>query len=332
MRQMIARQIAVSKIAATKIAAEKIAAENTTATIVESKPNASRCVSVRGIARTVLSFLVAAVFGAQLPAQSIARDPRAFPDTEALVSRVAEHQKEVEVLLTQYTFTDKTTLYMLDKAGSVRSQHTDTYYITPTPYEVFTLHTSHDGIPVSEAKLDRQEKQAERKAQKNPDARPKDALLFADIILKSQFTFLRWDSVEGVPTVVYSFAPKAQPARHGTSDEKIAGDMKGTMWINPEAAEVVRMEFCSVSALGLNPLVNVKSFQGFIEQRKVNGEVWLPSRQDFVAEGREIVKGFRMRQVIEFSDYLKATTDGLEVWQRVRAPQAATDEAAKVQP
>jgi hypothetical protein len=351
MRQMIARQTAASKIALTRIAAEriaaekiaarKIAAENITATMVESKPNARRGVSVRGIARTVLSFLVAAVFsfGALLPAQSIAHDPPAFPDTEALVSRVAEHQKEVEVLLTQYTFTDKTTLYMLDKAGSVRSQHTDTYYITPTPYEVFTLHTSHDGIPVSEAKLDRQEKQAERKlrsyerrAQKNPDARPKDALLFADIILKSQFTFLRWDSVEGVPTVVYSFAPKAQPARHGTSDEKIAGDMKGTMWINPQAAEVVRMEFCSVSALGLNPLVNVKSFQGFIEQRKVNGEVWLPSRQDFVAEGREIVKGFRIRQVIEFSDYLKATTDGLEVWQRVRAPQAVADEAAKVQP
>jgi hypothetical protein len=225
----------------------------------------------------------------------------------------------------------------MTRRRSVRSQHVDTYYITPTPYAVFTLHTSHDGVPLSAANLDRQQKQAarklrndERKAQKNPDARPKDALLFADIIRKSQFRLLRWDSVDGVRTVVYSFAPKAQPARHGTSGEKIASDMKGTMWINPEAAEVVRMEFSSVSSLGLSPLVNVKNFQGFIEQRKVSGEVWLPSRQDFVAEGREIVKGFRIRQISEFSDYLKATTDGLEVWQRVHAP--VTDEAAKVEP
>jgi hypothetical protein len=126
---------------------------------------------------------------------------------------------------------------------------------------------------------------------------------------------------------VYSFEPKAQPPRHGSSDEKIAGDMKGTMWINPEAAEIVRMEFTSVSPLGLTFMVNVKSFQGFVEQRKVSGEAWLPSRQDFVAQGREIVKGFRIRQVSEFSDYLKATTD---VFLQVHAPSAVAGDGTKV--
>jgi hypothetical protein len=324
------------------------------ANTVESVQDERRCPQARKIARRVLPFLVRAIFVgtifgglllAQSAAQSIAHSvtyalpsasaPPPFPDTEGLVSRLSEHQKEIEVLLTQYTFTDKTTLYMLDKAGSVRSQHTDTYYITPTPYEIFSLHISHDGIPVSQAKLERQEKEIEhklrnyeRKAQKNPNARPKDALLFADIILKSQFSPLRWEDVEGTPTIVYSFQPKAQPARHGTSEEKIASDMKGTMWINPDAAEIVRMEFASVSSLGLNPLVNVKNFQGFVEQRKVSGEVWLPNHQDFVAQGREIVKGFRIRQVSEFSDYLKATTD---VLQQVHAPGALTGDTPKLQ-
>jgi hypothetical protein len=238
-------------------------------------------------------------------------------------------------LLTQYTFTEKITLCTLDKAGSVRSQHTDTYYITPTPYEVFTLHISHDDKPTSQNNLDRQEKEIahklrnyERQAQKDPGVRPKDALLFADIILESQFNPLRWENVDGTPTVVYSFEPKACPTRHGSSDQRISSDMKGTMWINPEAAEVVRMEFTSVSPLGLNFLVNVKSFQGFVEQRKVSGEVGLPKRQDFVAQGRELVKGFRIRQVSEFSDYLKATTD---VFQQVHAPNAVVGDGAKVQ-
>jgi hypothetical protein len=285
----------------------------------------------------VLPLIVGVAFVASLTAEDPPSQPAQspFPDTGALVSRVAEHQKEVEALLTQSTFTDKTTLYTLDKTGSVRSQHTDSYYLTPTPYEIFTLHTTHDGKPLSPAHLKRQEDEIERKlrnyerkAQKNPDVRPKDALLFANIILKSQFTPLQWEDVDDTPTVVYSFAPKEQPIRHGSSDDKIAGDMKGKTWINPEAAEIVRMEYASVSPLGLNFLLNVKSFQGFVEQRKVSGEVWLPKRQDFVAQGREIVKGFRIRQVSEFSDYLKATTN---VFQQVNASNAGADDGSKGQ-
>jgi hypothetical protein len=109
-------------------------------------------------------------------------------------------------------------------------------------------------------------------------------------------------------------------------DEKIASDMRGTMSINPEDAEVVRMEFTSAAPLGLNLFVNVKSFQGFIEQRKVKGEVWLPSRQELVAEGREVIKGFRIRQVSEFTDYLKATT---AVFQQIHSPNAVAGDNAK---
>jgi hypothetical protein len=47
-----------------------------------------------------------------------------------------------------------------------------------------------------------------------------------------------------------------------------------------------------------------------------------------VAQGREIVQGFRIRQVSEFTDYLKATTD---VLQQVHAPNAVAGDDAKVQ-
>ena len=311
---------------------KKIAAK-----MVESMHDALSHSSAGRPSSIVLSLIMGAVFGASLVAQNSPSQPviRSFPNTGSLISRVAEHQKDVESLLDQYTFTDKITVYTLDKAGSVRSQHTDTYYITPTPYEVFTLHISHDDKPVSQENLQRQEKEIEhklrndeRKAEKNPNARPKDALLFADIIVKSQFNPLRWEDVEKKPTVVYSFAPKSRPARHGNSDEKIAGDMKGTMWIDPEDAEILRMEFTSVAPVSLGFLVNVKGFQGFVEQRKVNGEIWLPSRQDFVAQGRELIKGFRIRQVSEFSGYLKATTD---VFQQVHSPNAVAGDGTKVQ-
>jgi hypothetical protein len=76
-------------------------------------------------------------------------------------------------------------------------------------------------------------------------------------------------------------------------------------------------------------MVNVKSFQGFVEQREVKDEVCLPSRQQFVAHGRrEIVMGFRIRQINKFSDYLKATTD---VFHRVHAPISASSDGPKAQ-
>jgi hypothetical protein len=171
------------------------------------------------VALIVIVVVVEVGLGGVLGTTLLAQDPpspptqQTFPDTDALISRVASHQKDVEALLTQYTFTDKQTQYALDKTGKVRSQHTDTYYITPTPYEVFTLHISHDGKPLSQQNLEHQEKEIEnklkayeRKAQKNPDAKPRDALLFADIILKSKFEPLRWEDADGTQAIVYSFA------------------------------------------------------------------------------------------------------------------------------
>jgi hypothetical protein len=293
--------------------------------------------------KAIQSFLIGALVAVSplFPSASVGQEQPshpaqpAFPDTEALIARVAIHQKDVEKLIVQYTCTYKTTVYTLDKNGAVRDQHTDTYYMTPTKYEVFTLHISHDGRPVSQQNLQDQQKEIEhklqnyeRKAQKNPDAKPKDTLLFGDIILKSKFAPLKWEEIDGTGTLVYAFEPKAQPLRHGTVDDKIASDMKGKMWINPDAEEVVRMEFASVSPLGMNFLISVKSFQGVLDQRKVNGEVWLPSRQDFIAQGRELVKGFRIRQVSEFSEYLKATTD---VFQQIHAPSPVAGGGSKAQ-
>src|SRR5580704_1693750 len=285
----------------------------------------------------VASMLVALLLCAQgytqsQPAQEV---QNSFPDTDPFITRVAQHQKDLEFLLSQYTSTDRITTYTLDKKRQVRSQHADTYYITPTPYESFTLHVSHDGKPVSQSDLQKQEKeiehkirQYEQKAQKPGEVHPKNDILFSDIILKSRFTPLRWDDIRGKRMIVYAFEPKSPPRRQGDLAGKVAGDMKGTMWISPDDAEIARMEFASVSSLslGLGFLGSVKGFQGFIEQQKVHDEIWLPRHQEFIAQGRQLVTGFRIRQVDEFSDYLKASTD---VFQQIHSPNAESNDALK---
>jgi outer membrane lipoprotein-sorting protein len=286
------------------------------------------------VATTLVALLLCADgYTQSLPAQQV---QNLFPDTDPFITRVAQRQKDLESLLSQYTFTDRITAYTLDKKGQVRSQHTDTYYITPTPYEFLTLHVSHDGKPVSQSDMQKQEKeiehkirQYEQKAQKPSEVHLKNDILFSDIILKSRFTPLRWDDIHGKRMIVYAFEPKSPPRRQRNLAGKVAGDMNGTMWISPDDTEIARMEFSSVSSLslGLGFLGNVKGFEGFLEQQKVHDEIWLPSHQEFVAQGRQLIAGFRIRQVDEFSDYLKASTD---VFQQIHSPNADASGDTKV--
>lgn len=290
---------------------------------------------VRSATRSALGFGVSAMLAAFLSGQTIEPTPDPpFPGTAELMAQVAQDQKKIESLLSQYTFTDKTTVYTLDKGGNVRGQHTDTYYIAPTPYEFFSLHVSHDGKAVSQNNLDAQQKKIEkqmkedeRKAERNESLHPKDQMLFADIIAQSTFMPMRWEQIDGLNTVVYSFEPKSTSRPRGSLTEKIARDLRGKMWISPDEKEIVRIEFASVSSLSLGLLGNVKGFQGFTEQRKFHGELWMPTRQEYVAQGRELFKGFRIREVSEFSDYLKATTD---VFQQIHAPSATAGESTQV--
>jgi hypothetical protein len=292
-------------------------------------------VSVQRFVGAVAAFIATAVFGTtMLCAQSATcQKDKDFPDTTQLMAQVVDDQKNVESLFTQYTFTDTSTVYTLDKRGNVHSQHTDTYYVTPTTYEIFTLHMAHDGKPVAQANLEKQEKKIEqqikddeRKSQKDEVIHPKNRILFADIIARSEFKPICWDQVDGLETVVYSFEPKSASHLRGSLSEKIASDLKGKMWVSPEEKEVLRIEFSSVSQLNLGLLGNVKGFQGVAVQQKLNGELWRPTKQEFVADGREFFSGFRIRQVDEFTDYLKATTD---VFQQVHTSPASLEKQAK---
>jgi hypothetical protein len=287
--------------------------------------------SVLGALGLLVSPLLATVLSSQ--ATLAPADPP-FPNTAELFAQVVQDQKKIETLLSQYTFTDKTTVYALDKNGNVRNQHTDTYYLAPTAYEFFSLHVSHDGKAVpqknleeQQKKIERQMKEDERKAQRNETIHPKSQMIFSDIIAQSTFTPLRWEQKDGLNTVVYSFEPKSTSRPRGNLAEKVARDLKGKMWISPDEKEIVRVEFVSVSSLSLGLLGNVKGFQGFTEQQKVHGELWMPIRQEYVAQGRELVKGFRIREVSEFSDYLKATTD---VLQQIHPPNANAGDTTQV--
>ncbi len=67
--------------------------------------------------------------------------------------------------------------------------------------------------------------------------------------------------------MVYDFEPKTAPRRKGDLATRIGEDLKGKMWIAPDDAEILRVEFANVAPLtfGYGFLGNAKSFEGYVE-------------------------------------------------------------------
>jgi len=118
--------------------------------------------------------------------------------------------------------------------------------------------------------------------------------------------------------IVYAFEPKSLLKDHGDLGSRIAGNLKGTVWVSPADGGIVRLEFQSVSALSLGFLRSVKALDGFVEMQRTEQGVWLPLRQEFVVQGKNVAlfvagirysRGFRIRRVDELSGYQKIASD-----------------------
>jgi len=203
-----------------------------------------------------------------------------------MLSLITQRQEDIQFQFKTYLFKDDATVYTLDRKGQLRHQRTETCYLRPSEQELFALHVGDNHKPTE--------------------------VLFSDILRKSRLTPLRWESREEQRVIVYAFEPKSLLKDHGNLGSRIAGNLKGTVWVSPSDGGIVRMEFQSVSALSLGFLGSVKALDGLVEMQRTEDGVWLPLHQEFVVQGKNAVlfvtgirysRGFRIRKVDELSSY-----------------------------
>ena len=89
--------------------------------------------------------------------------------------------------------------------------------------------------------------------------------------------------------------------------------LSGTVWIDEDGREVVRMEarFDEAFKVGGGLFASVQKGSSFIfEQALVNNDVWLPTFADVNVAARLLLfKGIREHSAIQFSDYRKFRVD-----------------------
>ncbi|NYF88863.1 hypothetical protein RBB79_04935 [Tunturiibacter empetritectus] len=255
------------------------------------------------------------------PASENVAGERSLPDVAALMHDVETNQRAAEAIEKDYLYRSLVTEQQLDSHGGLKKTET-------REFEVFW----ENGVPVGrlvkkdgkELSAEEQKKENERidkdseKAKerrqkvdeegKESDARGHELMTASRALELGSFTNPRRVQLNGRDTIVADYAgdPKAKTR---TKFEEVVRDMMGTVWVDEQDRVLVKAEghFVNNFKIGGGLVANIQKGTSFgMEQRKVNGEVWLPARFEGQGSARALLfLGFNGRVEAVESDYRK---------------------------
>jgi hypothetical protein len=246
---------------------------------------------------------------------------RPLPDVAALMHDVETNQRAAEAIEKDYLYRSLVTEQQLDSHGGLKKTET-------REFEVFWENGVPEGRLVKkdgrELSPDEQKKESERidkdseKAKerrqkadeegKESDPRGHELMTASRALELGSFTNPRRVELNGRDTIVADYAgdPKAKTR---TRFEEVVRDMMGTVWVDEQDRVLVKAEghFVNNFKIGGGLVANIQKGTSFgLEQRKVNGEVWLPARFQGQGSARALLfLGFNGRVEAVESDYRK---------------------------
>ena len=222
---------------------------------------------------------------------------RSLPDAATLMHAVEANQRQDEQKLKDYIYRQTETVDEADGHGGVKKRETrvyDVFWLQGVPVRKMV---SKDGKPMTEDELkkederiDKEVKSAREKREKNDgkgketDPRGNEEVTVSRILELGTFSNARRVQIGGRDAIAMDYAgdPKAKTRNRA---EEVIRDLVGTVWVDETDKELVKTNarFNRSFKIGGGLVANIKEGTTFgMEQRKINGEVWLPT----VFEGR----------------------------------------------
>jgi hypothetical protein len=218
---------------------------------------------------------------------------RPLPDIPTLMHEVESHQRAAEAIQKDYTYRSVATAQEFDGSGHLKKT-------TVEVYDVFWI----NGVPVrklirkdgkdltddekkkEDERIDKEVAKARERREKaddqgkETDPRGHDEITVSRFLELGSFTNPRRVQLNGRDTIAVDFAgnPKAKTRNRA---EDVVKDLVGTIWIDEQDHVIAKTEghFLNAFKIGAGLLVNIRKDTSFgLEQKQVNGEVWLPSR------------------------------------------------------
>jgi hypothetical protein len=250
------------------------------------------------------------------PASDTSAHVSKAPSADAIIPRVRDNQKQIEQIRKDYICTLSEETQKLDSKDGVKKTEVKGYemfFVNGTP---ILRQVSKDGKTLDDneqhkeqEKVDKQIKKArERAAKRERDEDDPNALGIKQFLEAARFSNGRYDTFKNQRVLAYDFAPNPDFKPH-TRAESLANKLGGTVWIDPDALQIVRLEARVTENFNVagGLLGSLKRGSAVVfEQEYVNGEIWLPSFADFSVGARVLlISSLHERVIDRFSNYRK---------------------------
>jgi hypothetical protein len=263
------------------------------------------------------------IFSLLSSAQSPASEPR--PDAQTIIRASLERNSFNETRLKDYTYTESQETRTLDKSGAVVKTERTTSEVLNLYGRPYRRRVGKDGRALEgkeKEKADQEfekevhkreletEEQRRRQQEEREKARAEGRRFLQEIPQAYAFSIAGEETLDGVPVWVIGAEPR--PDFHGTVKRAdLLKKMHGRLWIDKESLQWVRADVEVIDSI---------SFGGFLAkldrgarmtflQRRVNDEVWLPSKATARLDARLLVKHYSIAGETTWSNYRKFRVD-----------------------
>ena len=227
--------------------------------------------------------------------QVTAQSPRPLPDEQSFFAETQKNLARSNQVQYRYAYKERRTELHMNPFGRLGTGEVRLYEITPGTHdrEYFRRLLERAGAPVADSAAERQER------------RPTTGRSLEDVVATLRFRIARREVLNGRDTIVVEFEPRPE-ARPQTRQGNIAKVLKGSIWVDEAAREVVRAQATAIDGVSFGGFVarlNKGAVVTLMRERIDNG-VWLPTSIRMKGNGRALlVRSIDIDYFIEWFDY-----------------------------
>ena len=269
---------------------------------------------IRNLAlRATFVLVVAAAISAV--AQQHAQAP--LPEIHELMREVQEHQKQLDKIRENYTYTSYQVVEDIDGNGQVKKTQASEYNDFFVNGHLIERKVKQDGKALN-AHDDQKETERVTKLVEKAQKTPRDHPIEGPTISVTRLLEImdvrneRRELYRGDPTIVFDFVGRKDAKTHGLAEDA-SKKLQGTIWINEADRQVAHLEVAFDDNFRLvgGLVATVQKGSNFrFDQAKVNGEIWLPTGGDGTVQARVLLlKSLRQRFRERDYDYQRFKVD-----------------------
>jgi hypothetical protein len=224
-----------------------------------------------------------------------------LPDIHQLMIQVQEHQRQLDKVRENYTYTSVQTVQDLDSNGHVTQTKTtenEDFFVNS---HVIERLVKKDGKPLDDHDAQKETERVTKQVEKAEKTPPGQALDGEQISISRVLEIMdvrnpRREMYKGRPTIVFDFVGRKDAKTHGLAEDA-SKKLQGTLWVDEADCMVAHLEvaFDDNFHVAGGLVANVEKGSNFhFDQEPVNGEIWLPTGGEGTVQMRVLLlKGVR---------------------------------------